>query len=197
MWGDKLVIMPEIGHKICANCDPEFLRKRALEGDPSLVNDLIDCFRDELVGFLRKRCGDTGDAEDAVQDAFESAIRYIHGYRGESSIKNWLYRLASTACSRMRRGRKNSPDLHESIDDANLTSLKAIGIEVEAMIEAKLMPIQDAINHLKPLDRSVLILRDGEEMSTEETAEELGLSTSAVKSRLHRARKELRTFFSS
>jgi RNA polymerase sigma-70 factor (ECF subfamily) len=186
------IIFTELENAQAKTCEPEKLRQRALDGDPNLVNDLINCFRNDIIGFLRKRCGNQRDAEDASQDAFESMLRYIHDYRGENSIKNWLYRLASTACSRMRRGQKNQPQIHDSIDEQNLESVQAIGLQVEAMLEAKLMPLQDAIAQLKSLDRSVLLLRDGEELSTEETAQLLGITTSAVKSRLHRARKELR-----
>ncbi len=173
-------------------CQPEDLRERALSGDPTVVQDVILCFQDEIMGFLRKRCGDANDAEDATQDAFESVIRYMDGYRGESSLKNWMYRLASTACTRMRRGQKNDIKRHTTLDDAAVSQLASMGQEVEAMLEAKLMPISEALHSLNETDRNVLWLRDGEGFNTEETAQELGLTATAVKSRLHRARKQLR-----
>lgn len=176
-----------------ATCQPEELRTRALQGDPTVVKDLIACFQHEIMAFLRHRCGNTTDAEDARQEAFESVVRYLDGYRGESSIKNWVYRLASTACTRMRRGQKNDPKIHSSIEEEKLAHLSALGKEIESMLEAKLMPVTEAINQLNPIDRNVLWLRDGEGLSTEETAQELHLTPSAVKSRLHRARKELQS----
>lgn len=187
---------PHSSHK-STTCQPEDLRTRALEGDPTVVQDLIACFQQEILAFLRNRCGNTADAEDASQEAFESVVRYLDGYRGESSIKNWMYRLASTACTRMRRGQKNDPKRHSPIEEEKLTHLATLGQEVESMLEAKLMPISEAINKLNPTDRNVLWLRDGEGLSTEETAEELHLTPSAVKSRLHRARKELQALLES
>lgn len=173
-------------------CESEDLRSRALEGDPTLLNDLINCFQDDLIRFLQHRCGHTGDAEDATQDTFESAIRYLDGYRGESSLKSWLYRLASSACVKMRRGRKNDPKLHESLDVDKAERAKQLSQEIESMLEARLMPLEKAFGELGQTDRSVLLLRDGEELSIAEIAEKLDLTESATKSRLHRARKQVR-----
>lgn len=174
-------------------CEPEVLRSRALAHDPALIPDLLACFRQELEAFLLRRCGNTGDAEDALQDAFESAIKYIDTYRGESSMRSWLYRLASSACTRMRRGRKNDPKLHQSIDvDARCTELTMMSEQVEAMLEARLMPLQEALLKLSNTDRNVLLMRDGQGLSTTETAEVLELTEPAVKARLHRARKQVR-----
>lgn len=176
-------------------CDPELLRERALNNDPHLVADIINCFRDDLERFLLHRCGHAGDADDAMQDAWESAIRYIDGYRGESSVKNWLYRLASSACVRMRRGQKNNTALHTSSSaEPKLTEavMKLEQHDVEAMLEARLMPIRTTLEELQSTDRNILLLRDGQGLSTAETAELLALSESAVKSRLHRSRQYVR-----
>jgi RNA polymerase sigma-70 factor (ECF subfamily) len=175
-------------------CDPEVLRKRALDGDPALLEDLFACFRTDVIAFLRRRCSDRTDAEDAMQDTFEAAARYLEGYRGEAALKNWSYRLASSACTRMRRGRKNASDLHVSLDEQrHLQGAAAIGAQAERMLEARLSPLQSALEQLGPKDRAVLLLRDGEGMSTAEVADQLGLTLSAVKSRLHRARAAIKT----
>jgi RNA polymerase sigma-70 factor (ECF subfamily) len=173
-------------------CQPDLLRERAARGDPALLGDLFDCFRGDLMGFLRQRCGNPGDADDAMQDAFIAAARYLEGYRGETTLKNWLYRLASTACTRMRRGRKNDPKWNKPFDEIDSSPVAEMGRAVEAMLEARLMPLQSAMKTLAPVDRAVLMLRDGQELSTREVADELKLSEAAVKSRLHRARKAVR-----
>ncbi len=183
--GHNLIKVPCVSHK---TCNAEELKTRAASGDPTLLNDLFDCYRDDLLGFLRGRCGNPHDANDAVQDAFVNAARYLEGYRGETPLKNWLYRLASTACTRMRRGRKNDPKLHAEFEDATPPSVTEVGRAVESMLEARLSPIRQALSALSEVDRAVLLLRDGEEMSTREVAETLSLSEAAVKSRLHRAR---------
>jgi len=173
-------------------CDADTMRQRAMRGDPSLLADLFACFRTDLLSFLQHRCSDRVDAEDAVQDTFEAAARYLDGYRGEAALKNWLYRLASSACVRMRRGQKNSPKLHEPLDDSRLQGAAAIGEQAERMLEARLGPIQAALQALSDTDRAVLMLRDGEGMSTAEVAQRLELTQPAVKSRLHRARQVVR-----
>ena len=144
------------------------------------------------MGFLRQRCGNARDADDATQDAFEAAARYLSGYRGETPLKNWLYRLASSACVRMRRGRKNDHKLHDSFEEGQSSGVERMGRAVEAMLEARLSPLKKAMDGLASVDRAVLLLRDGEELSTREVAEALQLSEPAVKARLHRARKAVK-----
>ena len=177
-------------------CEPGTLKDRAAAGDPELLKDLFSCYRQDLSAFLRRRCGDEADAQDAVQDAFESAAKYLATYRGETPLKNWLYRLASSACTRMRRGRKNDPKMHETYDGTPLAAAEALGTAVEAMLEARLSPLRNALEALSDRDRAVLLLRDGQGLSAVETADALELSESAVKSRLHRARKAVRDFVS-
>ena len=173
-------------------CQPEELRARAARGDPALLQDLFECFRGDLMGFLRHRCGNAGDADDAMQDAFVAATRYLSGYRGETPLKNWMYRLASSACTRMRRGRKNDHRLHATYEDGLPPAVDRMGREVESMIEARLSPLRRSLEAMDARDRAVLMLRDGEQMSTREVARALSLTEGAVKSRLHRARKALR-----
>jgi RNA polymerase sigma-70 factor, ECF subfamily len=174
------------------HCNPEELRQRAAQGDPALLADLFSCFRTDLAGFLRRRCGNAGDAEDALQDAFVSATRYLSGYRGETPLKNWLYRLASSACTHMRRGRKNDPKLHAAYEEELPQGVEKMGQAVEAMLEARLSPLQRALGALNTTDRAVLMLRDGEQMSAKEVARTLSMTEAAVKSRLHRARQQVK-----
>jgi RNA polymerase sigma-70 factor, ECF subfamily len=170
-------------------CKPDDLRERAARGDPTLLNDLFDCYSSDLLSFLRRRCGNSTDADDAMQDAFVAATRYLHGYRGEAPLKNWMYRLASTACTRMRRGRKNDRKLHSEYEETAPPGVEKMGRAVESMLEARLSPLMRALEALNPTDRAVIMLRDGEQMSAREVAEALTITEAAVKSRLHRARQ--------
>lgn len=175
-------------------CDGESLRQRAIEGDPALLGDIFLCFRDELLAFLRVRCGNRTDAEDATQDAFEAAARYLGSYRGEAGMRSWLYRLAASACTRMRRGQKNDPTLHRSIDeqDLDLPASAPDGAPTQ-LLELQLQSLREALEGLRPRDRAVLLLRDGEGMTAKEVADALELTTPAVKSRLFRARRAVRS----
>ncbi|MCA9666050.1 MAG: RNA polymerase sigma factor [Myxococcales bacterium] len=174
------------------DCDPAVLRQRALDKDPDLIEDLFACFQQDLLRFMRQRCGNVVDAQDAVQDAFEAGVRYLEGYRGDASLKNWLYRLAASACSRMRRGQKNDPGLHEPLLESGASMAEALGQQAEAMLAARMLPLREVLSALTPTDRAVLLLRDGEGLSTTEAAQELGISEAALKSRLQRTRAMLR-----
>lgn len=169
-------------------CSPSQLTQRARAGDPGLLDDLFACYRDDLLAFLRHRCGHGPDADDALQDAFLAAARHLEGFRGDAPVRSWLYRLASNACTRMRRGRKADPSLHVPFPDLASADQAA----VEAALEARLVPLRSALAGLSETDRAVLLLRDGQGMSAREAADALALSEKAVKSRLYRARKQVR-----
>lgn len=179
--------------------DPEVTLARARAGDPELLRDLFTAYRGDLLAFLERRCGHTADAEDALQDTFAAAARYLDGFRGDAAMRTWLYRLAGSACTKMRRGARNDPHRHTHLDEmstqgaAGEATPEARRARVEATLEARLLPLEAALGALSDQDRGVLLLRDGHGMSTEETAAELGLTPAAVKSRLHRARKAIRT----
>lgn len=202
-------------------CAPENLRARAIQGDPTVVEDLFACYRNQLGHFLQNRCGRDADAEDALQDTFVAATAHLDSYRGESATLGWLYRIAANACTRMRRGRKNNSALHISLSsddshqshhasasepnsahiDAVINALPRLDLgptdgdvdRLDQLIDARTLPIRDALKELSETDRAVLLLRDAEGLSAKEVAELLHLTESAVKSRLHRARLAVRT----
>ncbi len=172
-----------------AYCDSEELTRRARQGDPTLLSELFSCYREDLLGYMGNRCGNATDAEDAVQDAFVNATRAIDGFRGEAAIRTWLYRLAANACTRMRRAKRDDPSMHLSVDEAPIAQLQRT---IDGVLEARLSPLQRALEGLSEKDRAVLLLRDGAGMKASEAAAELGLTEGAVKSRLHRARQAVR-----
>lgn len=174
------------------DCKKDELRQRALGGDPNLLEDLFNYCRDDLMVFLRQRCRDHHDAQDAMQDTFVAAAQYLSGYRGDAQLKTWLYRLAASACTRMRRGQKNNPGIHEALDETALPRPATSPHALDLAIDARLRPLKRAIEQLKPMDRKVLLLRDGEGMSTREVAAALKLSEASVKSRLHRTRQSVK-----
>ena len=88
--------------------DKELL-ERFSSGDNDAVGDLADRYASRLYSFGMRMCGNAEDAQDMVQDTFVNVLRYLSGFRGETKLKNWLYRLASSACIKKRRG-KNRPD---------------------------------------------------------------------------------------
>jgi RNA polymerase sigma-70 factor, ECF subfamily len=139
------------------------------------------------------------DAEDVVQDAFLKAFQNLGQFQGQSKFYTWLVRIAvNEALMRLRRRR---PERMVSIDEDVKTEEDSIPREIadwspnpeQLYNQGELKEIlQKTIQGLPPSFRTVFILRDVEGLSTEETADALGLSVPAVKSRLLRARLQLR-----
>lgn len=122
------------------------------------------------------------DAEDAMQATFIRAFRELPRFRGESSARTWLYRIAvNEALGMLRRRRDLSPP------DEHLAGPADTGLSATERIA-----VQAALARLKPDHRAVLVLRFWEDLSYEEVAEVLGLSLSAVKMRVKRARDAFR-----
>ncbi len=182
-------------------CDDQELTRRAAAGDPDVFGDIIRCYSDRLLSAARARCNDPQDAQDVLQDTYIAAMRYLPGFRGEATVRGWLFRLAMSACTKKRRGRKNDPKLHipilvEARDGApppmDLSATDATDPERQAAVSQLMKQMSDLLLDMKEQDRAVLLLVDGEGRRPAEVAPLLGLSVPAVKSRLHRARKAFR-----
>jgi RNA polymerase sigma-70 factor (ECF subfamily) len=138
------------------------------------------------------------DAEDAMQDAFLKAFQHLDGFEGGSRFYTWLVRIAvNEALMKLRKRRPNQVSLDEPVqsdDDLMPRDLQDWGPSPEqryARTELNQI-LTDAIEELDSPYRMAFVLRDVSELSTEETAEALGISVPAVKSRLLRARLKLR-----
>jgi RNA polymerase sigma-70 factor (ECF subfamily) len=138
------------------------------------------------------------DAEDVMQDAFLKSFAHLADFKGGSRFYTWLVRIAvNEALMKLRKRRPNQVSLDEpaeSEDDLLPREIKDWGPSPEQRyVQTELREIlSKAIDELDPAFRMVFVLRDIEELSTEETAQLLGLSVPAVKSRLLRARLKLR-----
>lgn len=177
-------------------CNSKNLTQRAASGDLDVLPELVHCFEDSLLHFASRYCKSRDEARDVVQDAYEAATKHLEGFRGQASIKTWLTRLVISACSRRKRGARNDPRRHVSIDELSSHQARSVSAppsaEDNTLRREILLDIQKALGHLNKTDQAVLLLRDGKELSSKETARFLGLSVAAVKSRLHRARKRIR-----
>lgn len=176
------------------------LIKNINDGNPHLMESLVGKYSRRLYNFGLKICRNPTDAEDLVQDTFINMIRYMKYFRYETKFKNWLYRVAVTACIRMRKKSKFAPDIEISMDDADFKdaleaqscgSLTEEPIDKLISLESEQI-VKNAIQALPPQYRLILILRDMEGFSVEETSKITGLSQSNVKVRLHRARHQVR-----
>ena len=178
-------------------------------GRKSLFHDLVKKYEQKLYNFGLRMCGETRDAEDIVQDTFLNVYRYLADFRYEASFKNWLYRIASSACIKKRRKSKFASTKDISLEDfipedkENIPdSLPQWASEpLEKILNTELSEnIQKSVLSLPEKYRIVLILRDIEGFSTGETAQILNIKPASVKVRLHRARlflkEKLKGYFS-
>lgn len=161
------------------------LVEAARGGDHGAIVQLLSVCQPDLKRFARRTCATHEDAEDAVQLALWQLHRRIGTLRTVATFATWLYRVVERECFRLFRHRGPAHAL-EPLD------------EVHAAIAAPQVPhdlsidLARAIQCLPPPYREVLILRDVHELTAPEVAAQLGLSVQAVKSRLHRARAEVR-----
>jgi RNA polymerase sigma-70 factor, ECF subfamily len=171
-------------------------------GDPSACEAIVRAHGPVLLAVTRRILRHEEDARDAVQDAFLSAFRSADSFAGAARLSTWLHRIAVNAALMKLRTRRRKPE--ESIEHL-LPVYKDDGhhqetfsswhepVDVTMTRAENRILVRRCIEELPETYRTVLVLRDIEELDTEETAQALGISGNAVKIRLHRARQALRT----
>jgi RNA polymerase sigma-70 factor (ECF subfamily) len=170
-------------------------------GRQDLFYQLVERYEKSLYNFGMRMCDNPSDTEDMVQDTFLNVFKYLKGFRYETKFKNWLYRVATSACLKKKRRSKFAPDKELSIDAFLPSDESAIATELprwasqplDRLLNEELGGIiQQALLDLPEKYRLVVVLRDVEGFNTQETAEILGLTPANIKVRLHRARLFLR-----
>ena len=170
---------------------PEELLAAAQRGDVTALNSIVCAHRHGVYRYGLRVCRTTEDAEDALQEALWSATRAIQSFRGSaSSILSWLFTIIRRECLRLIDRRRDSMLELDTIE----ARLIAEGLSPEdAVLSSQVSSkIAHALSELEASYREVIVLRDIRELSAPEAAELLGISVEALKSRLHRARAELR-----
>lgn len=137
--------------------------------------------------------GNPEDAEEVAQEAFLSAYRAFPRFRGQSRVTTWLYRITvNAALMRLRKSRRGDALTRTGLEDVEVVDW---GTPEDAAANSELgQRLREGIARLDPDLRAAVVLRDVEGLSNSEAAEVLGISVSAFKSRLHRARVLLRTY---
>jgi RNA polymerase sigma-70 factor (ECF subfamily) len=138
--------------------------------------------------FGLRMCGNEDDAREVLQETLLAAFRNLASFRGEAALSTWLYQIARSFCIKERRRERPSVALdsqREIAETAPPPDEKTHAREIGAALAA-------AIGALLPEHREVVVLRDVEGLSAEEAARVIGIEVGALKSRLHRARLDLR-----
>jgi RNA polymerase sigma-70 factor (ECF subfamily) len=177
--------------------DDDALLQRVRDGDDAALSILIQRYQSHVYRFGMKMCRNHEDAEDVLQETLIAAARTMKGFRGASSMSTWFYSIARSFCIKKRRKSKFAPAREESLEQdagADVRALADPGRSPEEHLQAAQLEqaLKDAISSLDDKYREILILRDVEGLTAPEVAEVTELSVAAVKSRLHRARAQLR-----
>ena len=175
---------------IVLTADETELVTQAQTGDRNAFSDLIRLHAQGVRNVIYRMCGDAQLAEDAAQETFIRAWQNLSSYRPQTSLRNWLYRIAvNAATDLLRKEKRIMPD---DIDDLHLTDGQ-LGPEAMASQQERTAMVQKAILSLPDASRAVLVLREYEELSYQEISSTLDIPLGTVMSRLNYARKLLKT----
>ncbi len=177
----------------------EELVESAKQGDPDAFPQLVKKYSRRILRVGRNITNNDEDAEDVLQETFLKAYTHLDGFQGNSKFYTWLVRIAMNEALMKLRKRKGDKvvSLDEQLDTGEDTVTREVAVwegnpedrysqdEIRGILDKSIASLPEAF-------RTVFTLRDVEELSTEETAEVLKLSIPAVKSRLLRARLQLR-----
>jgi RNA polymerase sigma-70 factor (ECF subfamily) len=176
------------------------LLARLRSGEEAAFEELVRTHSGRLLAVARRMLRNDEDARDAVQQAFLSAFKALPHFNGHSRLSTWLHRIVvNTALMRIRtRSRRPEESIEELLprfleDGHHVESWTDWGSSVDVLLQQRetRRRVREAIDRLPDSYRTVLLLRDIEELDTAEAARALGLTTNAVKIRLHRARQAL------
>ncbi len=179
------------------NPDDHRLIAECLQGRTAAFGELVRRYQDRLFNTVHRLVDNAEDAQDVVQDAFLNAYQSLGSFKGDSQFFTWLYRIAvNTAISLKRkqrvvyslRGARGEEGSSSEPVDPSEFSRPEHAVE-KAELERR---VQGALNRLSPEHRAVLVLKDIDGQKYEAMAEILGVPIGTIRSRLHRARIELR-----
>ncbi len=169
------------------DCD---LETRLQRGDPQAFEELVIAYQHRVFGVALRMLRNRGEAEEIAQEVFLRVHRTVEDFRGEAKLSTWLYAITSRLClNRLASGeRRVSREGEESLERLRADADPAAHVE-RVELEAAL---QRAITELPEERRIMVVLRDFEGLSYEEIATALDLPLGTVRSRLHRARTDLK-----
>ncbi len=176
-------------HQLIAEC---------LRGNRAAFEVLVRRYEDRLFNTVFRLVGNTEDAQDVVQESFINAYQSLHTFRRDSQFFTWLYRIAYNTAVSHKRKQKGTVSIDASrngesgvgIDPLDISEYNQPGNALQKSEEER--RIQKALNQLSPEHKIVLVLKEIDDRKYEYIAEILGVPVGTVRSRLHRARLELR-----
>lgn len=181
-----------------ASADDLELLRRFASGDAAAFDDIVRTYQGRIVTLCRYLLGNAADADDAAQDVFVKAFKNLKNFRPEAALYTWLYRIAVNTCIDRRR-RPSFFSLFRADEgaegsDAPFPALQSEAPSPEQLVESQQISeeIQRALKKLSPKLRAAIVLKEIEGLRYEEIGEVLEISLGTVKSRISRAREELK-----
>jgi RNA polymerase sigma-70 factor (ECF subfamily) len=173
--------------------DDATLLRQARDGDVDAFAEFVRRYEHRVRGVLFRLLDDDRDVEEATQDAFVQAWRNLHRFRGDAAVFTWLYRIAvNEALARLRRKRLATTDIDDLGESVRLAADPSDEPQRAAEGEELRSFLAECIRALPLEYRAPLVLRDVVGLSNQEVADVLELSVPAAKSRIHRARMQIR-----
>jgi len=195
---------PELGHDLAPPEWPGWPSEGCLleglrSGSEAAYETLLERFQSPVYNLVQRLIDDPSEAGDVVQDVFLKVFRNVGSFRGQSSLKTWIYRIAVNEAHNRRRwfcrhrraevGLEMEGDGRDYLDQLSDASRSPYDL---ALNEEFKSAIETALGELNPVFRSAVVLRDLEDLSYEEIADVLDVSLGTVKSRILRGRESLR-----
>lgn len=163
-------------------------------GETEAFGELVRRHQERLFPTIHRIVGSVEDAEDALQDAFVRAFQKLATFHGESSFYTWVYRIAVNVAMESCRRRKVRRLFALGLETAHGSRREPAGSDPARALEREERDraVEAALDRLGPEHRAIVVLKDFDGRRYEEIAELLGVPVGTVRSRLHRARRELR-----
>jgi RNA polymerase sigma-70 factor, ECF subfamily len=178
------------------SADDNRLIAECREGNTAAFGELVSRYQDRLFNSVVRFVDNAEDARDVVQEAFVHAYQSLHSFKGDSLFFTWLYRIAVNTAISMKRKQRHvlriQPAAEEknALDPLDPSETNRPGHAIEMADEER--KVHEALSKLSTEHRAVLVMKDMEGMKYEEMAEILGVPVGTIRSRLHRARLEIR-----
>ena len=168
------------------------LARSLLAGDRSALDEFLGVFGQKVFQYTWLMCGQREDAEEVAQDTLMKVFESLDQLKNPESVKGWVFRIAKNFCLMKRRRSVFAPERELSLDELMPVSGVAPLAENDLLRSELRGQLENALRQVPEMYRSVVLLRDVEELTTAESAQVLDVSEDVVKQRLHRGRLALR-----
>jgi RNA polymerase sigma-70 factor (ECF subfamily) len=171
------------------------LARALTAGEPQAFERFVEHFRSKIFHYSMMMCGQPDDAEEVAQETLLKVFQSFDHLREPEHVRAWIFRIAKNACLMQRRKSVFAPEHELSVEELPPSSeiIDSACLPEDELQQAEVRAVlHQVISELPPAYRCVVVLRDIEQLSTDETAQILDLTAEAVKTRLHRARLAMR-----